>query len=237
MGSTFYYSEVSANRNIVHAQSSLRWHLHVRVFFHAQAGTVSIEVNAGILSNATGTPLPDSGLLQLVVSQSGTFTAPTANSFVTGDNYIAYQFAVNGSTTSGTTGETDTTFTLNLSSDIVANEAAILRWFPGLTLASTSPGTTDTTYGQFRSNNSEGFGDSPWYIPASRAATFAFTTTSSDEGGPYADSVGEAQNPISMGAAAPEPSTCALLGSAVIGLAVIRAPKRHLLFLQGRIPR
>ena len=70
-------------------------------FFHAQADSVSIEVNAGILSNATGIPLPDNGLLQLVVSQSGTFAAPTANSFVTGDNYIAYQFAVNGSTHQG----------------------------------------------------------------------------------------------------------------------------------------
>ena len=201
-------------------------------FFHAQADSVSVEVNAGILSNAAGTPLPDNGLLQLVVSQSGTFTAPTANSFVTGDNYIAYQFAVNGSTTSGTIGETDTTFTLTLSSNIVANEEAVLRWFPGLTTASTSPGTADTTYGQFRSNSSEGFGDSPWYIPASRAVTFAFTTTSSNEGGPYADSVGEAQNSI-----VPEPSICALLGCAVIGLAVTRAPKRYLLFLQGRIPR
>ena len=153
-------------------------------FFHAQADSVSIEVNAGILSNATGTPLPDNGLLQLVVSQSGTFTAPTANSFVTGDNYIAYQFAVNGSTTSGVNGETDTPITLTLSSNIVAGEAAVLRWFPGLTTASTSPGTADTTYGQFRSNKSEGIGDSSWNIPASgTTVTFAFTTKSSDEGG------------------------------------------------------
>ena len=47
---------------------------------------VTIDFNLGILSNATGTAVPDGSLVLLVGSTSGTFATPTATSFIGGSS-------------------------------------------------------------------------------------------------------------------------------------------------------
>ena len=184
---------------------------------------VSLEVDAGILRNLTGTSVvPVGGLLELVATPSGNaanFAAPTATSFVSGDNIVVASFAMNYST--GVTGETDNVtqpFALTTVNGVAstttldAGDPLQLRWYPTLTLASTAPGL-GTTYGTFRSDTGE-LGGAAWVVPTDGVqSSVNFITV--DDGGSHAITTGFASN-IVVGV--PEPSSVMLLCSATIGL-------------------
>ena len=195
----------------------------------AQADTTSFEIDVGVLRTATGAALPDGTLLQLIAAPDGAFTAPTAGSFTSGDETVIDNFAVDSTTVGPPTiaGETDTTLTINLSTTVTPGEKFEVRWFPGLTLSSTNP-AAGQTFGEFRSDTSEGNGDSPWVLPAasSNGTFIQFTTLSSQYGGPYADSRGDA-NEIIAGTPLPEPSTYAMMGLAAVGLVGMKLRQRR----------
>ena len=193
-------------------------------FLQAQSSVVQID--AGLLENALGTAaVPVGGLLQLIASPSGTFSAPTSASYVTGDNILLQSQAMDYS--SGTTGETLNSFTLSLSGSsysLSSGEQLLLRFYPNLTLSSMPAAPTlGTSYGQVRSSTIE-FGaaggdptETPWVVPASGQAHLDYLTVS-DNGGTYANNTAFATNIVGPGAV-PEPSSLALIGGAALSFA------------------
>lgn len=199
----------------------------------AKAQTVSINIDAGALRNTTGTAVvPTGGLLQLLASPTGNFTAPTSSSYVTGDNILVQSFAMN---MVGGTGETNNA--LNSIALTTANytlttgEAMELRFYPSLTLAAmpTAP-TLGTSYGQVRSDSIE-FGsaggvsnETAWVVPAAGGlVTFEYVTVSNGGSAAYTDSSAFATGIVG---AVPEPSTYVLaFGGMVAMLGFMRAKR------------
>lgn len=209
----------------------------------AHADTTSFELDAGVLRTSTlsgATPLPDGTLLQLIASPTGTFTAPTATSFTSGNETVIDSFALNatGSTglpaSTGNPGEIDDQITITLTTTVTAGESFELRWYPGLTIGSTAPGA-GATYGEHTSPTSEdmmfatSFGDSPYVLPAasSNGTLILFTTASSQFLGPYPDAAGDADETVAGGTPLPEPSTYAMMGFAALGLAGMKFRQRR----------
>ena len=191
----------------------------------AQA-TISINGDFGILKTANGAAVvPQGGLLQLIATPSGSisnFSAPTAGSFVSGDNIIVASFSMNYN--SGVTGETTnllTNITLQntgASSPTMfdAGDPLLLRWYPTLTTASTAPGA-GATYGQFRTDTA-GDGGNAWITPANGTNNYAITLITVSDGGMQANTAGYANSVV-----VPEPSTAAISGVgafALLGLAL-----------------
>ncbi len=187
-----------------------------------RAQTVSFEIDAGLLQNATGTAVEaNGGLLQLIASPSGTFSAPTSSAYVTGDNVLVSSFAMNSN--GGTAGLTVNDFTnLALSSTLTAGESLLLRFYPNLTYASmpSSP-TLATTYGQVRSSTAETGVTDPsqtgWFVPASGSTVdLEYLTVSAGHGGTYSNTSAFATGIVITGV--PEPSTYAMFVCGFAGL-------------------
>ena len=190
----------------------------------AARATVTIELDAGVLRNATGTAtVPQGGLLQLIGSRAGangTFAAPTATSFTGGDNLIVASFGFNQGGAGFVAGETDSTVVFSLESTAStpsptlfdAGDAVLLRWWPSLTTASTTPGL-GTTYGQYRSATGAD-GGLVWVSPAdglSFSVPNGLNFLTAAAGGPELDITGFATNVVT---AVPEPSSDAMLAFA-----------------------
>ncbi len=213
---------------------------------------VQLNIDAGLLENSTGTANePVGGLLELVASPSGTFSAATSSSYVSGDNVLVASFAMNYG--SGTSGETiNNLLSLPLTSttvvysatngyttgiySIAANEKIQLRWYPSLIFSTTTNYTTTaptllTTYGTARSDTVE-FGpaggdsaETAWIVPASGTVDLDYITTNdSSGGGTYSAASGDATNVVF---AVPEPSTYALFMGGVVGILGLRARSRR----------
>ncbi len=188
----------------------------------ALAQSSQVLIDAGSLQNATGTAaVPVGGLLQLIASPSGNFTAPTSSSYISGDNILLESQAMNYNVGIG---ETTNLFTLSLSGSpyaLTVGEKLLLRFYPSLTLASMpSAPTLGTSYGQVRSDTIE-FGpaggdatETTWVVPASGRADLDYVTVS--RGGTYDNSTAYAFGTV--GVAVPEPSTTGLLGGLTICL-------------------
>ena len=192
--------------------------------------TINIEVQAGVLTNITGTTnVPVGGLLELIATPSGSvsnFAAPTPDSFVSGDNIVVASFAMNYNT--GITGVTDNSFPLTLQNTLSPSSSTafdqgdplLLRWYPSLTMSSTSPGL-GTTYGQFRTDATVDGGNA-WITPADGGtATLVLFTQS--VGGSQVNSTGYASNVV-----VPESSSGALILIISIGAACLRRGRRLL---------
>ena len=182
--------------------------------------TITINLGADKLFQSNGTtPIPTGSLLQLVVSTTdNVFTAPTANSFVgnSADDIVLASFA---SQSNGTFGGP---IVFSLSGNLNAGDQIMLRWFPTLTLASSSPGA-GTSFGQFRTNNIENFSDIAWVVPAD-GSTVSLNFLDIAGGGSEPNSAGTASL---LTAAIPEPSSVALaiFGGTSLILAVRRRVK------------
>jgi hypothetical protein len=200
----------------------------------ANAQTVALRIDAGLLENSTGTaPVPIGGLLQLLASPTGTFGSPTTSSFAGGNDVIVENFAMNYN--SGTTGEVTITFSsISLSAaGVSAGEDLILRWYPTLTYSvATNYQTTGpsllTTYGQARSDTIEFSpavdpSETIWVVPAAGSTVDLDYITTSD-GGSYSNTSGYAANLVT---GVPEPSTWALAGSAFGFMIALRAWSRR----------
>ena len=185
----------------------------------ARADTVSLLLDEGLLENSTGTAVvPKGALLQLIASPSGTFTAPTSASYVSGDNLVLSSFAMNYN--SGISGETvNALYSLPVNAGgAYSGEKVILRFYPDLTLSGMpSAPTAGTSYGQVRSDTVE-FGpaggdasETPWVLPGG-GATVDFDYITQNDGGTYANATADATGVV---AAAPEPTSLLLLTAGV----------------------
>ncbi len=184
------------------------------------ADTVSISIDAGLLEQANGTSVVQTGaLLQLIASPSATFTAPSAGSYVGGDNFVVSTFSMN---TGGGTGETtNNTGTLTLTTTLFAGEALLLRFYPSL-LTATAPASgpgAGTNYGQIRSDTIEfSTTDDPnetkWVVPAAGTtnASLDYITKKDPSGGTFPDGMNGTSDGVTITTFAtltvvPEPST------------------------------
>ena len=187
----------------------------------------NIDIDAGRLYNADGTLFgPTIGLLELIASPvtiatpDGVFTPPTSNSFVTGGDILVQKFSMNYSDGPGEAG-LDAIFAVGGTNALKAGYALQLRWFPGLTLASTSPGI-DANYGAYRSDTPESGPDSggiAWFVPS------VGETLTTPNGYGFATMLAGGSNPETAGRAiytvtpVPEPSSGGwLLGGAALCL-------------------
>ena len=194
-------------------------------FAHAQTGTVSLKITAGLLENSAGTAVePDGGLLQLIASPSGTFSPPTSSSYVSGDNTVVESFAMNSN--GGTSGlSVNALNSLALSSNFTSGESLLLRFYPSLTAAGMPAAPTlGTTFGEVRSSTTE-FGptvdpsETAWFVP-SGGSTVDLDYVTSSAGGTYANDSAYATDIV--GATVPEPSTGVLFGCGLLGLIGLR---------------
>ncbi len=174
----------------------------------AVADQVTLNIDAGYLKNSTGTAVvPNGMLLQLIASPSGTFSAPTSSSYITGDNVLLQNFSMNSN---GGSGETLNGTSLTLSTTLTTGEAVLLRFYPSLSATSApSAPTLGTTYGQVRSSTIESgqtdTSQAPWVIPASGLTVDLLYITATD-GGSYSDASAYASNVV-LPAAVPEPAS------------------------------
>jgi hypothetical protein len=219
----------------------------------AAADSPSITLDAGLLTNSSGTPIADGDLVLLLVSPTDVFTPTIGNEFVSGDNLIVSSgnntsgsvtgaFGMNSSLTvagetynflsfdlgEGATGSTASTIVTN--SSIVAGDKLAIRWYSNYTLADFEAGDPVTgNYGTYTTTlvapNDDGGAD--WVVPANGGAVDLNFYTVSDVDptpGDQANVLGEALTPTGdISSAVPEPSTYELLG---IGLLVCIALAR-----------
>ena len=166
----------------------------------AAMATVTINLGADVLFQSDGTtPIPTGALVQLVASTlDNTFTAPTATSFTGGST----DDVVLANLVAGAPGEFAAPVVLNLSGNLTTGDELMLRWWPTLTISSSTPGT-GATFGQFRTDSIENFSDIAWVVPGDP----------SNVGLNFLDTAGGGTEPNSAGRAAfsvtavPEPST------------------------------
>jgi hypothetical protein len=205
----------------------------------AARATVSVQLDCGALKDAAGSVEPLGGLLQLIASPIGAFSAPTSASFVTGDNVVVLSLPMNFNFG---VGETNNVCHFSLASTgTTAGEEVQLRWYPTLTAvldtttglydpSSTSPGL-GSMYGSYRSaigeSNGKGTGTGiAWTIPADSSTLttpggWNFVTASN--GGPDLDAAGLA---ILTVVPVPEPAIGVWLGAAALCLLGFRRRKQ-----------
>jgi len=175
--------------------------------------TVSIVIEAGILYNSNGTtPMPDGGLLQLVADTGNDgFTAPTTTSFIGNSlNDVVLSSWAMDSTTAGVSGADIKTISFSISAPLATGQQLMLRWFPSLTISSSTPGLT--SYGQFTTTSGSLLDGSTmtWYVPAN-GGTYGLNFLTGNAGGSQLESAGTAAF-----ATVPEPTSFALLGAGMV---------------------
>ena len=197
--------------------------------------SVAVQLDAGVLRTSTGSTFTG-GMLQLIAARTAnaTFAAPTANSFVGGDTaneFVLASFAFNQGGAGFVTGETsnfinftyENTTPGNSSTTFDPGDSLLLRWYPSLTLSSSSPGA-GTSYGQYRSSSPPN-GGLAWAGPADGSTLtgsngLIFLTSSANGANP--DIAGYASNFV---ASVPEPSSV-VLSSAVALLGLLKLRRR-----------
>jgi hypothetical protein len=187
---------------------------------YALEAAAVVNLYAGQLRNAGGTPMANGGLLQVIARTNGTtaFTAPTATSFVggSGDDLVAFSYAMN-SVTTGFSGQSLQPVTLSLGGSFDTGDPLLLRWWPTLTISSPEPGL-GTPYGEYRNGSVVDFSDIAWIAPSDPSSfTLNFLTIAA--GGSQPDSAGNASLAV-----APEPTTTALM---IVGLVSLAARRRR----------
>jgi PEP-CTERM motif len=174
----------------------------------AQA-TITINLGAQFLYNASGTQIPMGALIQLVVSTTDdTFTPVSPTSFTGGsaDDMVLASF---GASSPGTGSQA---VMFSLAGNLNATDNLLLRWFPTLTTGSAQPGS-NTQYGEFRSDGApRNFSDIDWNVPNDGTTnTLNFLTMAAS--GQEAEAEGRADL-----LTVPEPSSIVLAGLGALGL-------------------
>ena len=186
----------------------------VRLPAQTVVGQTNLTFVLGILADNNGTPVADGGLLQILASYHGTsLSAATPTDFLGGDTgeTVIWQGAVDSTTADNTPGASILNFNVNLYADgtpgnyLTAGSTLFVRWYPTLSAASVSPGTT--LYGQYGYSAADGTVlDSTWVLQSiGTNPQYLFVTVGG--GGTIADTAGQA----TLSTAVPEPATTAAL--------------------------
>jgi len=215
------------------------------------AASVDLSVDAGLLTNGSGTPIADGDLVLIIASPSGIFSPTVGSEFVSGDNLIlgSSTAGVTGaismdSLSSGTAGETYKGITFDLGTgatgdttmsapSVVAGDQLAIRWYTNFTLQDFENGLTPTSgfYGTYTTSAPPDGGGS-WVVGSDNSAEtgqlgLLFLTQS--DGGSSPDIQGEALTPVISGdIAVPEPSTYALLATGLLFLAGAAVRRKRL---------
>jgi hypothetical protein len=186
--------------------------LALLLFNASLRGEVSFVLNADLLKDQNGNPVPDSSLVMLVVStMDGTFSpmAPgyvPLGSYLSGDDVVVYLTDLNSF---GLPGILDAS-TPQLSLDDVAGwdpgDPLAIYWLPGATLAlpEIEPGGW---YGIY--TDGVGYdGSDPWITPADGALSWnlLFYTQDGEVDSPGAEAFNPAEAGLASLSAAPEPT-------------------------------
>ena len=138
---------------------------------------MTITIDAEVLKNADGSPMPTSGLVILVTSTNGvSFGGPTTNSFVSGADLELYRWDLSAFASNGILN--GITADLPLTGNWQSGDPLQLYWFPTLTLSSTNHGGL-APYGQYRSDVGSD-GSDPWVTPAVNSATISLKFFTAD---------------------------------------------------------
>ncbi len=188
----------------------------------ATSGDFTINFAAGILTASNSTALADGSLVVLLTNGiNGSFSAPSASAFVTGDDVLLGSFGSN-SVDFSTAGGLVATLAPNFSSSLTVGQQIMVRWFPTLTTLSLVPGD-GVSYGQYSytgGNTESTLAD--WTIPASGVISPTLATAAVS--GSLPNSAGQASFTVSS---IPEPSAFALFGGlTALGLAAWRRRSR-----------
>ena len=162
------------------------------------AQTITIDFTVGVLTNSTGSAaVADGSLFQVIASNDSVFTAPTTDSFIGGDDVIAWSGAFDSSTI-GLAGAMSVVLS-NISASTYSGDRLLVRWFPTLNSSALSPGVA--SYGEYGFPN-----DASWFAPAA-GGTQSYSMVTVSAGGALSDTLGQAV----YATAVPEPSTYALI--------------------------
>ncbi len=135
-----------------------------------QANALTIELDADLLKDASGNPMPSSGLLVLVASTDSTFNGPTPLSFVSGDDVVVGKLDLSAFATPGVVIDA-------VSTSGIIGKPIMLYWYPTLNINSTAPGQ-NTPYGSY--TDAVGIdGSMPW-VGGSDAATITLKFLTQD---------------------------------------------------------
>ena len=199
------------------------------------SAAITIQLQADMLKDTAGAPMPTTGLFLLVASinnttlegiSAGASTAVNQLLFTGGDDYI---IARGNLAAYGVAGVLDAF--LSVDPDTISapadtfqlagwenGDTLALFWFPTLTLGS-SIIPAGTPFGSY-TRNSAANGTSAWITPAEPASNYklGFFTTDGGELSPGATAVNSPNSARASQSAVPEPSTLGMAALGVIGL-------------------
>lgn len=182
--------------------------------------TITINIGGGMLYNADGsTPIAAGMLVQLVASTTDNiFSAPTPGSFTgnSSDDIVLASIVSDPGTFASA-------LVLTYSGNFNAGDLLMLRWFPTISGTMIPPGPpAGSAYGQFRTDLVENNSTIAWVAPTDGSTNNLFFLTMA-LGGAEPESAGVANMTVT---AIPEPTTFALVGLSVVGLAAYSRRRR-----------
>jgi hypothetical protein len=216
------------------------------------SASVTISVDAGLLTSHTGADLTDGDLILLIASTgTGTFGPATPGGFVSGDDVIvgsltlgdtgAFAMADQNTRTTGQTfnelifdyGIGSVSDASPTASTFAAGDKLAIRWYDDFTLAQFEAGQTPTQgdYGTYTTvGTSAPDGGLGWVAPPDGVADTGaqglnFFTLS--DAGTQPNILGEAGTPVLGAAVVPEPSNLILMGAGLLICVVSVMRKRQ----------